>query len=119
VIVARQAGEVVGVFQLLESDEEVWPGAAPEDGLYLHSLAVRRSVAGHGVAEMLLAWARVATAARGRLELRLDCWAGNERLRRYYAEQGFHYRGDVTVTSEDGRTYACSRFAKRAIEPAS
>jgi GNAT superfamily N-acetyltransferase len=106
-------GVASGTFRLLETDERVWPEAAPGEALYLHSLAVCRSAAGSGLALQMLDWARARARERGCSELRLDCWAGNERLKRYYLEAGFEPRGDITLAF-DGRAFNSSRFARRA-----
>ena len=52
-------------------------------------------------------------ALRGAGELRLDCWAGNERLKRYYLDAGFEARGETEVVDEDGSRYWVTRFAKK------
>ena len=107
---------VVGTFRLHESDEEIWGPDSAKAGVYLHTLAVNRRLAGRGVGLQLLSSAWRCAAERGR-ELRLDCWAGNERLRRYYSEAGFEACGEVQVTVvEDGveRTYVAARFARLA-----
>jgi GNAT superfamily N-acetyltransferase len=82
----------------------------------LSRLAVSRSVAGQGVAMRLLDWAVDYARSRGKRELRLDCWAGNERLKRFYTDSGFDARGDVESPGLDlsggGRSYFVSRFSR-------
>ncbi len=115
VYIARQgAGAAAGTFRLTEGDARVWPDAKAGEALYLHSLAVRRSVAGSGVAAEMLAWARARAAVLGRQELRLDCWAGNQRLRRYYVDGGFEFRGERAVEYRPGHNFQTARFAIRA-----
>ncbi len=95
--------------------DKLWPDGA-QDAVLLFKLSVRRSVAGQGVARWLLDWAAEHTRQRGKSELRLDCWAGNERLKGYYADAGFESCGDVELTIIDAgetRTYSCSRFRLR------
>jgi len=105
----------VGTFRLTEHDARVWPEAKTGEALYLHSLAVRRSVAGSGVATEMLTWARARAASLGMQELRLDCWAGNQRLRRYYTDAGFEFRGERTVEYQPGRSFQTARFAITAM----
>ena len=96
--------------------EGLWPDGAL-DAVLLFRLAFRRSVAGQGVAGWLLRWAAAYTRERGKRELRLDCWAGNERLKRYYQDAGFESCGNIEFTTIDAgeeRTYSCSRFRLRA-----
>ena len=117
VFLARLDGLSVGAFylgdgaELAAQDHHVWDGV-PGDALYIGLLAVRRSVAGAGVAAAMLQWACSRAVASGRV-LRLDCWAGNARLKQYYAEAGFEPRGEVEVHSFDGRIYSVSRFERR------
>jgi hypothetical protein len=93
---AGAAGAAVGVFYL--GDRPNPDGAA----------------AARGVARAMLDWAAGCATTAG-LPLRLDCWAGNNRLRRFYHEAGCH-KGDVQVTSlRDGRTYAVSRFERSDV----
>jgi GNAT superfamily N-acetyltransferase len=110
-------GAAVGCFRLLDADDHMW-GDQPARALYLHSLAVRRSAAGQGLGQAMLDWALQHAASTGAEELRLDCWAGNERLKRYYAEAGVEARGETMVASEpEGehahRDYRVAKFAKK------
>ena len=69
----------------------------PNDNLagYLHTMAVRPAMQGQNVGGLILFWAMMKTKQEGRQFLRLDCLAGNGRLRHYYEELGFIYRGEV------------------------
>ena len=117
--VARLQGEIVGSFMLEafphgESHDAVWPDRG-EHAMNLYVLAVRRSVAGRGVALQMLDWAAEHARKAGKRELRLDFWAGNKRLGRYYAEAGFESRAHVESADQfegKARTYFVSRFAK-------
>lgn len=80
-------GTPVGVLRLLDADPTIWPDDVHGEALYLHSLAADRDCVGAGA--MLLAFAEAETRRQGRAFLRLDCWAGNERLIRYYRDAGF------------------------------
>ncbi len=89
-------------------DEYLWP-LDPSGGLYLHSLAVSELAHGHRVGAAVLEWALRQAAAAGRDCLRLDCLASNQRLCRYYINQGFIARGPVTFMG-----YRAMRFEKKA-----
>jgi GNAT superfamily N-acetyltransferase len=69
----------------------------PDDNLagYVHSMAVRSEIHGQNLGGLILFWAMMKTKQAGRQFLRLDCLAGNGRLRRYYEDQGFSYKGEV------------------------
>jgi GNAT superfamily N-acetyltransferase len=102
-------------FRLVAEDAHIWPHDS-KVCLYLHSLAVRRTVAGRSVASTMLDWAVQYATSQGSDELRLDCWAGNNRLRRYYEDAGFEARGEALVASEAGvdhQDYYVAKFAKK------
>jgi len=91
--VAERDGALLGTYRLTEMDRIAWPEAAPDEAFYLHTLGVSRSVAASGLGNALLDHSCEITKQRGFPELRLDCWDGNVRLRRFYAEAGFEYPG--------------------------
>ncbi|MAU02184.1 MAG: hypothetical protein CL608_34030 [Anaerolineaceae bacterium] len=81
----------------------------PDDNLagYVHSMAVRSDMHGQNVGGVILFWAMMKARRAGKQFLRLDCLAGNGRLRQYYEDQGFHFRGLVT-----DRDYQAALFEK-------
>lgn len=112
--VARRGRRTVGTFSLLWSDPGVWADRL-EDGGYVHALAVSRSEAGRGIGAALLECASGLVASRGRTCLRLDCWAGNPELCRYYEGLGFERRGTVDL----GDGFVVQRYERRADRGAS
>lgn len=94
VYLAFRDGEAVGTLRLTWSDP-YWDDEGTPAG-YVHTMAIRNHVRGHGIGAKLLAWAIARIRDRGRRLVRLDCLASNSRLRHYYEEQGFVYRGQVT-----------------------
>lgn len=83
----------IGVFRLRWEDA-YWtttPGAAG----YVHSFALCDDACGYGIGEQLLGWIGDYLRDRQCHYLRLDCMASNSRLRRYYEDQDFRYRGQV------------------------
>lgn len=88
--VADLGGVVFGGVQLARADPEVWPEVPAEPGAgFVHGLVVDRSLAGRGLGRRVLDAAAAVVADRGGHRLRLDCWAGNDRLRRWYEQAGF------------------------------
>ena len=69
----------------------------PDDNLagYVHSIAVRSDMRGQNLGGLILFWAMMKAKQERKQFLRLDCLAGNGRLRRYYEDQGFSYKGEV------------------------
>ncbi len=97
-------GRAVGTLRILWTDAEMWPEDASDAG-YIHGLAIRSAVRGHGIGVAMLEWARGYIRAHGKAYMRLDCEASNPMLRRYYENLGFVPRGEVTVESHTGARY--------------
>jgi ribosomal protein S18 acetylase RimI-like enzyme len=91
--IAYQDGTAIGVLRLNWADT-YWP----DDGLagYVRGLAICNRAHGRGVGQALLVWAGEEIRQHKRPFLRLDCAASNGRLRQYYEDQGFTFRGQVT-----------------------
>ena len=79
----------------------------PDDNLalYVGLLAVRSNMHGQGLGAHILTWAARKAQREGKRFLRLDCLAGNARLRQYYEDQGFIYRGQFTSGEYVGAMY--------------
>jgi GNAT superfamily N-acetyltransferase len=60
---------------------------------YLYQIAILPEYQGNGVGSGITSWAREYACCVGK-PLYLDCWAGNEKLKRFYQENGFDYVGD-------------------------
>jgi GNAT superfamily N-acetyltransferase len=101
-------GAVAAVFVLQRQDVPFW-GERPDDALYVHKLAVRRSFAGRGVGTQIIEWSLARTREQGRAFLRLDCLRDNPEIRAYYEALGFAERGEVDL----GR-FVCSLY-ERAV----
>jgi hypothetical protein len=95
----------VATMRLVRSDPQVW-GDDTLSALYVHTLAVGRGPTARGSGPGMLQWAARVAAGAACSALRLDCWAGNPRLRRYYAEAGFRHVDDVELAGGE----RCSRF---------
>ena len=68
-------------------------------------MAVRPSVQGHKIGEMMIDWAKDFARSRSRQYLRLDCLAGNLALRQYYEGLGFRFRRQATYLDYTGALY--------------
>ncbi len=85
-------GQAVGAVRLSPVRAIPWEDRQ-DQALYVHSLAVKRNFAGHGVGTTMLQWAENLARESGKRFLRLECWVENPRLRRYYSEAGFRDLG--------------------------
>ena len=113
----------VATVTLTETDPLIWDGTE-EAALYIHKLAVRRDYAGQGIGTAVLEWIKGHALRSQKRFLRLDTWATNAGLKKYYEKQGFthlktksfplesplpdHYRGasmnlfEMEVVDESG-----------------
>lgn len=105
VYLAFRDGEALGTVRIVWSDP-YWGEAAGEAG-YIHGLAIRSHKHGRGLGASLLSWAEEFIRQQGRPLARLDCAADNRRLRRYYEDKGYAYRGQVT-----DRDYVAALYEK-------
>jgi RimJ/RimL family protein N-acetyltransferase len=103
--VGSRNGRIVATMRTPRHDPEVW-GEDPLPALYIHALASSRDPAARGSGIEMLRWAVRTAAADGLAAVRLDCWAGNHALRRYYERAGFRHVDDI----EAGQGWRCSRF---------
>ena len=102
---------LVGSFRLAENDGTVWPGAH-DDSLYVENLVVRRAWSARGLGRQLLSWAEQ-KASRARKEcIRLDCFANNPTLRKYYEDAGYEACGEIDASYPFG-VLRLQRYQKR------
>lgn len=106
------AGQLIGTFRLLWSDADFWGELDSPDAAYLHTLIVRRELAGNGLGIRILAWVESFVAAAGRPRLRLDTLFDNEQLIRFYRSAGFQTVGERGV-----RDFRVVLFEKQLIPP--
>jgi len=104
---------LAGTLRLLAEDRTVWP-EANDDALYVHDLVVRRAWGGRGLGRQLLAWAEQQTVTAEKRYLRLDCFADNRILRKYYEDVGFTGRGEVDARYPFG-TLRLQRYEKHVV----
>ncbi|MFI0357721.1 GNAT family N-acetyltransferase [Actinomadura sp. 9N407] len=73
-------------------DDALWTiGECAEPAIYLHRLVVGRTHAGNGLGAHLLDWAGTRARRTGAHWIRIDVWADNYALHRYYFRQGFRW----------------------------
>ena len=107
---ACEADRALGTFNLQWTDRTFWPDA-PDDGAYVHRLAVARDAHGRAVGREMLAFAERRARAAGKRFLRLDCACDSEALRAYYATAGFSLRGERVINGP-ARSFCGALFEK-------
>jgi ribosomal protein S18 acetylase RimI-like enzyme len=103
--------DVVGALRLVGNDGIVWPLATEDAALYLENLVVSRAWSNRGFGRLMLAWAEQQAAMAGKPCLRLDCFANNAILRKYYEDAGYSGRGEVDAQYTFG-TLRLQRYEK-------
>lgn len=88
VYVAQLGEELVGTVTLTWKDELVW-GKDHGQACYVHRLAVKEAVHGHGLGKQIIQWVAEHALSEGVNLLRLDCDSLNKGLCDYYENQGF------------------------------
>ena len=78
------------------------------------TLVIQRSWGGRSLGKQLLLWAEQQAAMVRRTFLRLDCFANNQVLRKYYENGGFEDRGEVAAQYPFG-TLCLQRYEKRVL----
>lgn len=87
--------KLVGAVRLVPNDGVVWTPRSPDPALYVENLVVSRRFSSLGFGRAILAWAERQAVARGKDQVRLDCFASNEILRDYYEQLGYTGMGEV------------------------
>ncbi len=104
----------VGSVRLLDEDSLVWPDVRKDEAIYAYNLVVDRNWGNRGMGRRILETVERETRARLRAFLRLDCVAGNQFLRQYYAAAGFQARSEIDVCyPEPIGSMRLQRFEKR------
>ena len=88
VYVWKPLNALFATIRLTGTDEAIWPNDSTA-ALYIHKMSVRRSLKGRGLGKLLLQWAEQRATRDGVDRLRLDCWAENQRLCKFYLSCGF------------------------------
>ncbi|GIW27110.1 MAG: GNAT family N-acetyltransferase [Meiothermus ruber] len=91
-------GQAVGTLIYQHADPLFWPEVPAGTSAFVHKVAVRRAVAGQGVAAAMLAWAQERARAEGLAFLRLDTDFNRPKLRSFYEGLGFVCVGEKRVT---------------------
>jgi protein-tyrosine phosphatase len=108
-------GPVAGAFELWWSDPYWRDLPQPPSAAYVHRLMTDHRTAPPGTGRALLAAAERRIAATGRTLARLDCQAGNARLRAYYRGAGYTAVGE-TPAREGGPFFPVTLHEKHLAD---
>lgn len=102
--VLRHEERIVGTLVIVDQTPAYAQSAFPHppNTLYLEAFATDPAYRGKGVGKMLLQWAEQQAEEKRAERLRLDCWAGNHALRKYYRLAAFQELGEFQVSTWQG-----------------
>ncbi|MDQ1037677.1 GNAT superfamily N-acetyltransferase [Streptomyces sp. V3I8] len=121
VFMLRHEGRTAGTITLTpEAEEGLWSAEElAEPSMFVNKLTIARDYAGQNLGGVLLDWAGDRAYRAGAKWLRLDAWTSNERLQRYYLEQGFeHVRTVLEGGAVNGGPRVSGWLAQRSARPA-
>lgn len=94
----QKSGELITTFTLSERqsewDRHIFGEDKPRNSIYLQRLAVVPKYMGKGIGKEIINWIEE-NCSFDKEYLLLDCVASNERLNRFYIENGFEYLGET------------------------
>jgi GNAT superfamily N-acetyltransferase len=94
------ADVIVGLFSVAYEDAAIWGEHERGAHLYLHRIARAAHFRGHGLMNAILDWAINQCTTLERAGLRVDTWAGNDRLIAFYQRLGFHFIGNRQIGAD-------------------
>ena len=98
----------VAVMALSDCDSKFWNKIQKGESLFLHKLAVRRSVAGKGISIEMINYAKEKAKSMGVKTLRLDTIKERCKLREFYKKQGFEFFDKITIKGKEFELYICN-----------
>ncbi|MEW1680422.1 GNAT family N-acetyltransferase [Streptomyces sp. NPDC093594] len=121
VFMLRDGGHTAGTITLTsEAEEGLWSvEELGEPSMFVNKLTVAREYSGRELGSRLLDWAGDRAYRAGAKWLRLDAWTTNERLQRYYLDEGFqHVRTVLEGNAVNGGPRVSGWLAQRPTRPA-
>ena len=83
-------GDTIGiVFSACYTDKLIWRQMDKDDSIYLHRIVVNPACKGHQLFGAILNWAVEHAKQKGYSNIRMDTWAANQNIIRYYENFGF------------------------------
>ncbi|WFU07470.1 GNAT family N-acetyltransferase (plasmid) [Rhizobium sp. CB3171] len=90
----------VAAFRILWEDRPYWGAKETGESIYLHTFAVRRDKAGHGIGETVIDKIVEMGRKRNLVNIRLDCSLSSSRLIAYYERNGFASVGTTLMNGK-------------------
>jgi ribosomal protein S18 acetylase RimI-like enzyme len=94
--------EIAILFSVRYTDSIIWREYDRGDALYLHRIVVNPDFKGQKLFGDILTWSLAHCKERSLRHIRMDTWASNDQLIKYYQGFGFRFIENFT-TPDDGR----------------
>ena len=92
-----RGNDVAGIFSICYADPLIWRDKERGDAIYLHRIVTNRSVATEKLFPQVLNWSKELAVQKKRHFIRMDTWAANQPLIRYYQRFGFEFIENYTT----------------------
>jgi ribosomal protein S18 acetylase RimI-like enzyme len=89
--------EIAIVFSIRFADKVIWRSQDKADAIYLHRIVVNPAFKGQKLFGEILAWAMEICQAKNLKYVRMDTWASNAQLIKYYQAFGFEFIENYTT----------------------
>lgn len=89
-------GDVACIFMVAFHDPVIWAGRS-EDSIYIHRIVTHPKFRGFSFVKEIIKWAKQYAQDYQLQYIRMDTWADNEKLFRYYTGCGFAHVGTVRL----------------------
>ena len=100
---------VIGMFRMQWSDEKFW-GIQDKTAGYIHSFTIEKNYHGQDLGREILSMIEDVCKSNNKWYLRLDCGVDIERLCKYYEDNGFNPKGEVSIDIYRLRLYEKELF---------
>jgi len=94
-------GKSACVFAVTFTDQLIW-GDRDFDSIYIHRIVTHPDFRGYSFVKEIIKWAKKYAAEHQIKYIRMDTWADNEKLLKYYTGCGFTYVGVVSLQKSEG-----------------
>lgn len=91
--------EIICVFSIQFSDPFIWREKDKGDAIYLHRMVVHPTSRGQKLFKTVLNWAKRFAYARKFKYVRMDTWADNKKIIKYYKSHGFVFVENYKTTN--------------------
>ncbi len=95
-----QDEEIVCIFSVCYSDSLIWREKEKADAIYLHRIVVHPGHRGGHLFSTVFAWAKLQAAMLKLAYVRMDTWARNLKIIRYYQDYGFQVVEEYTTPDD-------------------